>query len=110
MITEDRKIMQKAKCLGLERVYSIDRFLSKCLDENPQLKNYNMLSVKKTTFSKVNLNDPFFDSLKNDYLGFKNGLLKNMMRKHMFAQLMILFMVFINKIRSKGNNKRKSST
>lgn len=77
MITEDRKIMQKAKCLGLEsRVYSIDRFLSKCLDENPQLKNYNMLSVKKTTFSKVNLNDPFFDSLKNDYLGFQKWFIK----------------------------------
>ena len=58
------------------QVYSIDRFLSKCLDENPQLKNYNMLSVKKTTFSKVNLNDPFFDSLKNDYLGFQKWFIK----------------------------------
>ena len=77
LITEDRKIQRKAKCLGIEdKVFSIDRFLSKCLEENPKLRSYKMLSVQKKLFSEVDLDDTFFDSLKSDYPGFEKWFLK----------------------------------
>lgn len=71
LITEDRKLRNKADKLGLnDRVFSINAFISKVTAENPSLIAYKMLSVKKTFFGKVNLNDPFFDSFRNAYPDF----------------------------------------
>ena len=52
------------------RVFTIDDFLEKVTSENPDLADYKVLSVEKILFGNVNLNDPFFDSFKEDYLGF----------------------------------------
>lgn len=73
LLTEDRGIHRKAKLLGVsERVYKIDDFLEKAIAENPELKDYDVLAVKKEYFGNVNLNDDFFDSFKQDYREFPN--------------------------------------
>ncbi|MGJ8685172.1 MAG: PIN domain-containing protein [Nonlabens sp.] len=71
LITEDRGIHRKANFLGCsEKVFKIDAFLEKCIAENPELKNYQVLAVKKEYFGNINLNDVFFDSFKQDYVEF----------------------------------------
>ncbi|MGS2727941.1 PIN domain-containing protein [Psychroserpens sp. BH13MA-6] len=73
LITEDRGIHHKAKILGIsERVFKIDDFLEKCIAENPELKDYQVLAVKTEYFGNINLEDNFFDSFKEDYSEFEN--------------------------------------
>jgi len=73
LITEDRGIHRKAKFLGIsEKVFKIDSFLEKSITENPELKDYQVLAVKKEYFGNVNLNDSFFDSFKQDYTEFSD--------------------------------------
>lgn len=68
LITEDRGIHRKANYLSCaEKVFKIDAFLEKCIAENPELKSYQVLAVKKEYFGNINLNDTFFDSFKQDY-------------------------------------------
>lgn len=68
LITEDRKIHQKASELGVsERVFTIDSFLEKVTAENPDLSDYKVLSVKKEYFGNINLRDTFFDSFRENY-------------------------------------------
>ena len=72
LITEDRKIHRKAVELGISaRIFTIDAFLEKVVSENPELSEYKVLAVKKEYFGKIDINDPFFDSFKNDYAGFE---------------------------------------
>ncbi|MUG46970.1 PIN domain-containing protein [Paenibacillus woosongensis] len=72
LITEDRKIALKATKLNLSaKVFTIDSFLEKVTNEHPELINYKVLSVTKEYMGDINLNDPFFDSLKEDYPGFE---------------------------------------
>lgn len=72
LITEDRKVHDKANDLGIaDRVFTIDTFLEKVVAENPDLIDYRVLSVKKEYFGNININDPFFDSFKEDYPGFE---------------------------------------
>lgn len=71
-ITEDRSIHAKANILGIaEKVFTIDGFLEKVTAENPGLSDYKVLSVKKEYFGRLNLNDPFFESFKEDYKDFE---------------------------------------
>ncbi len=73
LITEDKGIRIKAARLCLsERVFSINAFISKVSEENPELIDYKMLAVKKTYFGQVDVNDKFFDSLRASYFGFNN--------------------------------------
>ncbi len=68
LISEDKKIHTKAARLGIQdRVYCIDGFLEKVVSENPDLVNYNVLSVTKKHFGEIDLQDPFFDSFRRDY-------------------------------------------
>jgi len=68
LITEDRKIHQKATELGIDdHVFTIDGFLEKVTSENPQLKDYKVLSIRKEYFGNVNLEDGFFETFKEDY-------------------------------------------
>ena len=53
-----------------DRVFTIDSFLEKVVSEHPELVNYRVLSVIKKHFGDINLNDPFFDSFREDYIGF----------------------------------------
>jgi predicted nucleic acid-binding protein len=72
LITEDRKIGKKATLLGIsERVFTIDAFLEKVTAENPGLADYKVLAVKKELFGHIQLDDPFFESFKEDYPGFE---------------------------------------
>lgn len=71
LISEDKKIHTKAHILGIsDRVFKIDQFLEKATAENPELVDYKVLAVKKVDFAQVNLNDTFFDSFREDYIGF----------------------------------------
>ncbi len=72
LITEDKKIKRKAASLGIgDRVYKVDQFLEKVTAENPELAAYKVLSVKQEYFGDIDINDPFFDSFKEDYPGFE---------------------------------------
>jgi len=71
LITEDKNIHKKAELLGIgDRVFTIDSFLEKVISEHPELVNYKVLSVTKKYFGDVNLQDNFFDSFREDYVGF----------------------------------------
>ena len=77
LITEDKKIHRKAHELGIQdKVFTIDSFLEKTFAEHPELVNYKVLNVQKLKFGKINLQDSFFDSLKEDYVGFDKWYLK----------------------------------
>lgn len=72
LVTEDRGIHGKADRLGIsEKVFTIDSFLEKVIAENPDLKDYSVLSVKKEFFGNINIGDTFFDSFKGDYEEFE---------------------------------------
>lgn len=71
LITEDKVMHQKAQKLNIaNKVFSIEQFLTYYKTQYPDLVDYKMLSIKKTKFGNLNLNDPFFDSLREDYAGF----------------------------------------
>jgi rRNA-processing protein FCF1 len=77
LITEDKKIRRKAKELGIsDKVFTIDSFLEKTFAEHPDLVNYKVLNVQKLKFGRINLDDDFFTSLKEDYLGFDKWFIK----------------------------------
>ena len=77
LITEDRKIHRKAEELSIQdKVFTIDSFLEKTFAEHPELVNYKVLNVQKLKFGKINLDDSFFDSLKEDYVDFDKWFLK----------------------------------
>ena len=70
-ISEDRKIHTKAEMLGIaDRVYTIDQFLETVIAEHPTLVDYKVLAVKKEYFAKIDLQNSFFDSFRQDYVGF----------------------------------------
>ena len=71
LITEDRKIHTKAFELGIDaKVFTIDSFLEKVTAENPELVDYKIPSIRKRYFGEINLEDEFFDTFKEDYVGF----------------------------------------
>lgn len=73
LITEDRKMHQKASVLNVgERVFTVETFLEKCVSENPELTDYKVLSVRRTYFGDLDINDPFFASFIKDYKEFKD--------------------------------------
>lgn len=77
LITEDKKIHRKAEALNIgDKVFTIDSFLEKVFAEHPDLVNYKVLNVQKLQFGKINLDDAFFDSLKEDYPGFDRWFMK----------------------------------
>ena len=72
LVSEDKKIHLKALCLGIEnKVYTIDSFLEMVVSKFPDLIDYRVLAVKQEYFGNIDLSDPFFDSLKEDYPGFE---------------------------------------
>jgi predicted nucleic acid-binding protein len=72
LISEDRLIHKKANYLNIaDKVYTIESFLEKVTAENPELTDYNVLSVSKEYFGNINIDDDFFDTFKEDYPGFE---------------------------------------
>ena len=71
LITNDNKILKKAEILGVrEIVINVEEYLTIVEREFPKKVDYKMLSVKKEKFGNIDLNDSFFDTLKEDYPGF----------------------------------------
>lgn len=71
LISEDKKIHTKAAALDIsDLVYTINSFLEKIYAENPELVKYQVLGVQQRLFGELDLDDPFFDTLKEDYRGF----------------------------------------
>ena len=71
LVTEDKKIHTKASFLGIaDRVFTINSFLEKVVSENPTLIDYKVLNIRQEYFGNIDLNDTFFDSLKEDYPEF----------------------------------------
>lgn len=72
LITEDQGILRKAKKLYLKnRVMCANEFLKISKERNPQLINYNALSVTLKKIGSLSIDDSFFDSLREDYGGLK---------------------------------------
>ena len=77
LITQDKKIHHKARLLGINnKVFKIESFLEKVTSENPDLVDYSVLAVKKVDFAEVDIDDPFFDTFRNDYGEFDKWFLK----------------------------------
>lgn len=77
LITEDKKIHKKAENLKIQdQVFTINGFLEKIYGEHPELVDYKVLNVHKIQFGKISLNDPFFQSLKDDYSEFEKWFLR----------------------------------
>jgi len=71
LITEDRKIHMKAAELRVgDKVFTIESFLEKATSENPDLMDYDVLSVKREYFGDTDISDTFFDSFREDYVEF----------------------------------------
>lgn len=71
LITEDRRMRKKAEQLGIsERVFTINAFITKASNENPELIDYKILAVKKDFFGNIDVSNPFFDTFRDAYDGF----------------------------------------
>ena len=72
LITNDNKILKKAFLLGIrDIVLSVDEYLKIVETEFPKKIDYKMLSVRKEKFGNIDLNDEFFETLKQSYPGFE---------------------------------------
>lgn len=73
LITEDKKIKLKAVALGItDKVQSIDEFLFK--NKIDKKVNHNILNINNVKVGQLDINDTFFDGLKNSYPGFEKWL------------------------------------
>ena len=71
-VTDDKGILQKAKELLLDDcVLSTSDFLGLIEKRYPTLINYKALSVNLCRISALNINENFFDTLREDYGGLK---------------------------------------
>lgn len=71
LISNDKKMIKKAKKIGLDkRVLSIDEALE-IFKENEVSKIRKPIFIDYKYLYELNINDPFFDSLKDDYDGFE---------------------------------------
>lgn len=72
LITDDKGILAKAKDLFInDCVLSTSDFLSLVEKKYPSLITYKVLSVNLAKISSLDINDEFFDSLREDYDGIK---------------------------------------
>lgn len=79
LITSDNGIINKAQQLYIkENVFTPYEFLIQIEKNYPKLVEYDVLSIKLVQIGTLDINDNFFDSLREDYGGsdFNNWLLK----------------------------------
>jgi len=77
LITEDKKIHKKANEFGIaDKVFSIEQFIEKLNIEYPEFLDYKVLSIKKSYFGEENIDDPFFNTFKEDYPCFEKWFRK----------------------------------
>lgn len=71
LITNDFEVIKKAIALGIkDRVLSINDAIS-LFREKEVLSAHYPAFLEKVPFNSIDLNDPFFDGLKDDYAGFE---------------------------------------
>ena len=71
LITDNVTTYTKAQVLEIsDNVFSISAFLEKCYSEHSEWVDYKILSVRRRKISEINIDDPFFDSLKESYSEF----------------------------------------
>lgn len=72
LLTDDNLMLRKAQELYIrDQVITSAELLAHFETAYPQNLEYKMLAVKSKEFADVNLNDSFFDSLREDYEGKK---------------------------------------
>ena len=77
LITEDKKLRKKARLINLQnKVWSINAFISYATNANPNLIEYKMLAVKKVIIGDIDINNKFFNSLRDAYLNFNEWFAK----------------------------------
>lgn len=70
ILTDDTLMLKKAQDLYMrELVVTSAELLSLFETEYPQNLEYKMLAVKLKSFEEIDLNNPFFDTLREDYGG-----------------------------------------
>ncbi len=79
LITSDQTIIRKAEMLYIDdQVYTPNAYLRKVEIDNPKLIEYDVLSIELVSIGLLDINDNFFDSLREDYgvFEFNNWLKK----------------------------------
>lgn len=72
LVTDDSLMLRKAEDLYIrERVLSSIELLTIYENNSPKSIDYDVLNVRLTPFEKVDVNDSFFDTLREDYEGQK---------------------------------------
>ncbi|MBQ7673173.1 MAG: ASCH domain-containing protein [Alphaproteobacteria bacterium] len=72
LLTDDFQMLKKAELLYIrDRVLSSNELLEKFETRFPQNIDYKMLAVKQKRFDEIDLEDHFFDTLREDYEGQK---------------------------------------
>ena len=77
LITQDKGIHGKAMQLEIQdQVYTIDSFLEKTQFHFQDSIEYKALKIQRKPFKKIDINDPFFNSLRDDYNDFNKWFLR----------------------------------
>ena len=70
LITEDKKMKEKAILLGIgDKIQNINEFIFK--NKEQKKVEHNLLDINKVKMKDINIDDSFFDDLKNNYNGFE---------------------------------------
>lgn len=70
LVTDDKLMLQKAERLYIrDKVLTVAELLNQFEIKFPKNIEYKMLAVKLKKFEDINLEDPFFDTLRDDYNG-----------------------------------------
>ena len=81
LLTDDRLMLLKAEELYIrDKVLSSIELIQKYKELDPKNIEYNVLNVELKPFAEVDLDDPFFDTLKEDY-NFGNNCFINWYRR-----------------------------
>lgn len=68
LLTDDKGLLRKAQKLYLrEKVLAPADFVHIMEQQNPDLIDYDVLSVQKERIGNIPIEDPFFDTLREDY-------------------------------------------
>ncbi len=77
IITEDLGILKKANKLGVsERVLSVLDAINLLIKELPKEKVKHPIALENIELFNLNINDPFFNSLRNDYPKFNEWFIE----------------------------------
>lgn len=77
ILSQDILLDKMAKSLGLEQyVYDVSSFIDRCEVDYLQADPFKGVSIHFVTFSKIDVNDSFFDSFRQEYKEFNQWFYK----------------------------------